>query len=600
MDIRIQIYNDSFLQMYNKVNKKNVQDVLVLLTEFAEIIRQIVHKELAPNHLDKPENEKQIREICMYCDTCIYSKLENLKTFISEDNDIVMKLWERVEDDFLSIMAFRSIKSFAYYIDRDKPKKKRVWEKTMPIFENLFYYINKMILSDNVDLIRASYFPGAGKSYAGNLAIAYWLGYDKQMSFLRITYNDDLTKGFVKAISLIIKSKRFKKVFPEFDLPDKDLFEVNNAVSFQLKGSAQANLVGSTCDGRGTGFRAKVLMLDDVIKGVTDAYNIALMKKILNQFDNEWTSRADDDNQKLILLGTMWSCYDILNEVQKRALKKGVFAHPKYKYTLCDNQDLSSVRKIFISTPALDYETDLSTCPLRYSTEYFREKRENADDKDMFEAVYQQNPQEPEELIFAYGRLLTYMKLPTEYTDYETMAFIDPVREGNDFFSMPILRRYKIEENWTKWYVIDCIYKQQTNDYCLPYVVQKIINHEISWVGYEKNVDLSYTKLIKQELFKNNFSTKIKPIYTTQNKQIKISTCRNGIKFDIVYPAQGMYSSKSELGQGMMHLTTWQFAGSIKKTHDDFPDSLSMFLLYNPITAKNKIRNSFQVMERPF
>lgn len=602
---KINLYDDVFEKFLKGKNyKSKLKKFLIFMVEYSQLIYTKIHNELAIDHLDNEKNEKSIRKLCKHT-ADIYKKFNKIRLEyleIKNKSKEAVDLFNRVEDKLFSIMAFRNIKYFAYYIDRDKIQSDKVWENgTMDIFENYFYYVNKMILDDSVDKVRASFFPGAGKSYAGNLTTAYWLGYNPCMTFLRITYNDDLTKGFVRQTCNIITSRRFKNVFPMFDKPDKDLFQVNNATSFQLCFSHSLNLVGTTSLGKGTGFRAKVLMLDDVIKGVQDAYNVEMQNKIVNMYDNEWTSRADNGNQKIIALGTMWSCYDILNVIQKRALKEGVFVHPQYKYTLCDSDDLKKVRQVFISTPLLDPETDQSTCPKRFSTEYARKKREEAEDKDMFEAVYQQNPQEPEELLFAYGRLKVYRTIPYDptKTEYQTMAFLDPVRAGQNYFACPIHRRFKKENGeWSKWYLIDVIYKLQTNEFCQSYLVDKITRHNIEWLGYESNVDASYIKLVKQDLIKNKYTKiSIKNIYTTKNKDLKISQARNGILNDVIYPAQGQFSPKSEMGLYMIHLTTWQFMGRNK--FDDAPDAEAMFITENPENKRKNYGKGMTVIDRP-
>ena len=594
MNDNIKLYFKAFDILTKKTRKQfDHKNFCIFMVEFSDFLYTYVHKELEPKHLEEEEKEKEIREICSKVGKETYPNLLKSREWYFKDfnnSDDIAQVYNRIEDDLYSIMAMRNLKHFAYYLEREKPKQDRVWENgTMRIFESYFYYSNRMILYDDVDIIRSSYFPGAGKSFAGNLTTAYWLGYRPTMTFLRITYNDDLTKSFVAQTKAIILSAKFRKVFPQFDMDEKDLFVKNNATSLQLTFSHSLNLVGTTCLGKGTGFRAKVLILDDVVKGVQDAYNIEMQQKIVNMYDNEWTSRADNGNQKIIALGTMWSCYDLLNVIQKRALKSGVFMHPKFKYCLCDTDKINEIRKVFISTPLLDPDTDESTCPERYPTSYCRKKREDAEDKDMFEAVYQQNPQEPEELLFAYTRLKVYRTIPydIEKTKYETMAMIDPVREGQNYFAMPVYRRFYNTENneWSKWYLIDTIYKLQTNEYCQPFVVDKVGRHKIEWFGYEKNVDASFVKLLKQDMLKANIKIpKIKMVYTIKNKDNKISMARNGILNDIVYPAQGLYSSKSEMGLFMIHLTTWQFMGRNK--FDDAPDANAMFVIENPYRKK--------------
>lgn len=604
MKDKVKLYDEAFAKLSKKA-KVNTKDYILFMIEYSTLLYKYIHEELEPKHLEDDKCEKEIRMMCVRVAKEIYPNLIKNRDLYCESKKVeqtIVDLFNRVEDDLYSIMALRNLKYFAYYVDRDKIPKQRIWERgTMEIFESYYFYCNRMILDNTCDMVRASFFPGAGKSYAGNLTTAFWLGYCPTMTFLRITYNDDLTKSFVRQTCAIIKGKRFKKVFPKFDVPDKELFTIDNSTSFQLKFSHTLNLVGTTSLGKGTGFRAKVLMLDDIVKGVQDAYNVEMQQKIVNMYDNEWTSRADDSEQKIIALGTMWSCYDLLNVIQKRALKSGVFEHPRYKYCLCDSDDPRLIRRVFISTPLLDFDTDESTCPKRFTTEYARKKRDEAEDKDMFEAVYQQNPQEPEELLFAYGRLHCYRVIPFDPTrvEYETMAMIDPVREGQNYFAMPILRRFKKEDGtWSKFYLIDAICKFQTNDFCMPFVVDKMVRHKIEWVGYEKNVDASWIKLLRQELTKHNYTSyRVKNIYTTKNKDMKISTARNGVLNDIIYPAQGLFSPKSEIGIGMIQLTTWQFMGRNK--FDDFPDAIAMFVIENP-TKKKFSGNGFSPIERVF
>lgn len=598
------IENNKKLKLYDKTFNEiikpryflnNYNGFLVFMVEFQKFIYDLIHNEYEPDHLENQKHEIEIRKLCKYVSEEVYPKFNEIRLHYLNPkknkniDNTIKDIFNRIEDDLYSIMALRSLRHFAFYMDRDTLDEKKVWENgTMAIFENFFFYANKMILTGNMDLIQASYFPGAGKSYAGDLLTAYWLGYRPITTFLRVTYDQTLTEKFVKGTTSLIESERFKKVFKQFDMPKKELFSLCNKTQLQLSLSKTLNLVGTTCLGKGTGLRAEVVILDDVVKGVQDAYNVSVQERVVNMYDYEWTSRADNGKQKVIALGTMWSYYDILNVIKRRALKNGVYKDKRFKYTLCDKENPIEVRKIFISTPLLDYETDESTCPLRYPTSYCREKRDESENKDIFEAVYQQNPQEPPQYLFAYSRLNTGLP-PENIRNYQTIAFIDPVREGLNFFSMPIARRFLINGEWTKWYLIDVIYKFETNDICLPFVIEKILLHDIEWLGYEKNVDGSYTKLIKQQLTRNGYTgITIKSIYTTQKKQDKISVARNGIINEVIYPPQGVFSPKSEMGTFMTHLTTWEYFGKVG--FDDAPDSMAMLIQENPTAKKNHIK----------
>ena len=113
-----------------------------------------------------------------------------------------------------------------------------------------------------------------------------------------------------------------------------------------------------------TGKRAQVLIIDDLLKDDTESYNKELHKRMVNRYDSTWTSRAEDDNLKVILLGTMWAPTDLLNVVYDRAIQNDRLV-PSTRFKYCEVT--RSGNAVFIGVPALD-ENDLSTCPKRYST----------------------------------------------------------------------------------------------------------------------------------------------------------------------------------------------------------------------------------------
>ena len=362
------IYNDLEIKKENIENEKAIR-----------FYSQYIEKNLLPLCNKKLDSLKKQLEYA-------YQKEESTVSILKQRNSD----WLELEDDFYAMASLRNLSMFAYYLERGKPLRIRVWDKTMPIFESLFHYMQEMIFTGDINLIRASYFPGAGKTYAGNILCAYWFGYDINMTILRITYSDDLVQSFTGQIQNIISSDQFKKVFPSFNKTDKELYKKKNSDTIWFKGSEGINFYARTRDGQSTGKRAKLLIIDDITKGQAEAYNISLHISIVARYDTDWTSRADDDDLKIIALGTMWSRFDLLNVIQQRDEVNGSLqVDEKYSYTKL-NADKTSV---YINVPALDYETDESTCPMRYSTEFFRTKRRNMADKSLFNAVYQQSPE---------------------------------------------------------------------------------------------------------------------------------------------------------------------------------------------------------------
>jgi len=573
------------------------------VNDYKCLLYDIIHKQLAPNK-EVEENEKLIRNYCSYiCKNLLpiaVKKINSLqKEIIKNDNNLeyakqMLEKWVLLEDDLYALVSFRSLKHFAFYIDRIKTDKKKVWIKTMPLFESYFYYANKMVLDGEMNLIRASYFPGAGKTYAGNLTCAFWLGYDKEMTILRITYSEDLVKSFTKQIENIMTSEQYKKVFPEFNKPLNDIFKTHNSTELWIEGSSNVNFYATTRDGQSTGKRAKLIMIDDITKGAKEAYSVDIQKQIVVMYDNDWSSRGDDDDQKTILLGTMWSRFDLLNVIQQRDEEDGQLQDDKlFKYTKLNINGKGA----YIGVPILDYDTDESTCPLRYSTEAMRKKREKTADKSLFNAVYQQKPEEPEELIFAYRKLNVYNSktFPKEILEgnYECRAFIDPNRTGFDYFVCAFYKRYELSEgNYSKWYFTDVICRRKTFKQLKDDLLEKIKKHNVSKMGIEINTSNELPELIEEKLSENGYNDIIiNEIYSTENKEVKIATVQQEVIDEVIYPDKNMFSDSSEMGIAMNMLTTYSI--DKKNEHDDFPDCNAMFVKMN-ILDNNK--NEFTVL----
>lgn len=562
------------------------------MRDFKTTLYDTIHNILEPKK-EKKENEEKIRFYCSYIKEKILplcnKKLENLKKRIEiaraenkkleeEKTHYYYKNWIELEDDFFALSAYRDMPNFAFYLERGKPLKTRVWDNTMPIFESLFYYMQEMIYNDSIDLLRASYFPGAGKTYAANLLTAFWFGYDINISFLRITYSDDLVQSFTGQIQNIIDSEGYKKVFPYFNKSDKELYKKKNTDTIWFKGCSTVNFYARTRDGQSTGKRAKILVIDDITKGRDEAYKMDVHVKIVGKYDLDWTSRADDEKQKVIALGTMWSRFDLLNVIQQREEAKGkLLLDEKFKYT----RKSVTGRAIFISVPALDYDTDESTCPKRYSTEYFREKREKTSDKALFNAVYQQIPEEPEDLLFGYSRLHTYSEksFPKEILEgnYECRCQIDPNRRGFDYFVVLFFKRYEIEEKvFSKWYLTDCICRRKQFKVIKHDIIKKIIKHNVSKCGVEINTSNELGDTIKEMLEEEGYlDIEMDEIYSTQNKEDKIASNQDDIINELVFPQKDMFPPTSEMGIAMDMLTTYSI--TTKVAHDDVPDCCATF-----------------------
>lgn len=591
-------------QLYN-----NEETVYSFMSDYKTLLYDIIY-----NKLNKmtDSNEKYIRFYCNYIKDNILplcnKKLNAIKSAIdnAKDIDILERSeenydrWSTLEDDYFAMVAYRNLKYYAYYIERSKRPENRIWDKTMSIFEPFFYNCEKMILNKDVDKIRASYMPSMGKTYAGNLVCTFWISYDIEMTILRITYSDDLAKKFTKQISNILQSDRHKKVFPKFNKPKKDVFAEDSAYCIKLKGSEENNFNAMTRYGQVTGKRGRLLMSDDLLKGQLEAGNFKIQDEIVGLYDSDWTSRADSEDQKEIHLGTMWSNHDLLNVLEKRDSEITEFhLDTNYKYTkISENGKI-----IYIGVPALDYETDESTCPLRYSTQFLRRKRDTIDPF-IWNAEYQQRPQEPETLPFAYSRLKTYTSdtIPNSILtgNCQTRNAIDPNRRGIDYLVVLVLKRCKLgvdEEGydmWSDWYFTDVICRKDIYKNLRDEIASKISKNKAERITVEINTSNELSLTLEEDLAKYNYyDYEIQEIYSTENKQTKIATAQYDIRDHIIFPAKGMFASNSEMGIAMKQLTEYNIQGKVD--HDDVPDCFATFIKNN---SNEDNGNTLEVVDR--
>lgn len=506
---------------------------------------------------------KQQFRICQLIDEDVLQKLVDSIKFCKDTKD-ANTLYE-LHRKMMALSARRNLKNFMLYIERGKSKK--VWDKTLDTVRSVFYYADLFAVSQKLNLFRVSLMPSMGKSYIANGFVAQSCGNDPNIQILRITYADDLCQTTTKQTKSIIDSKEFREIFPRYQGVEK-IFKTDTVYQFCMCDSDdEYNLFAVTREGQSTGKRAKILLIDDLLKDDSESYNITLHKKMLDRYESTWTSRADDENLKVFLMGTMWADTDLLNIMYDRYCEKeDIVASPKFKYT----EVTTTGSAVFIGIPALD-EFGKSTCPKRYSTEMLQEKKRNMSEF-LWRAVYQQDPIAPEGLEFNDSVLQHYSSLDglpvgTRY------ASLDPARKGKNYVSMPIT--YKING---KHHLVDCLFQKKSMKELYDKIVDKIILHKLNWLMVENNTDTSLKEVLESRLKqKGYFGCTIIEKYSYENKEQRIKDNQGHVRNDIIFPAKSCYSPTSELGRFMESMTSYSF--SYPNKFDDAIDSVVLLIM---------------------
>ena len=92
------------------------------IRDFKKLIYDNIHSLLDPNR-EEGNNEKYIRLYVKYVIKKLLPICDiKIKEF-TKNNSPILSDWIELEDDLYALAAFRSLKHFAYYIERGVPKK---------------------------------------------------------------------------------------------------------------------------------------------------------------------------------------------------------------------------------------------------------------------------------------------------------------------------------------------------------------------------------------------------------------------------------------------------------------------------------------------
>ena len=482
-----------------------------------------------------------------------------------------------------ALAARRSMYHFAKFIESDTTKS--IWSKTADTMAVAFKYADRLIADDNFLFYRLSCMPGLGKTYLVNLIVANMLGNDNNQTIIRISYSDDNVTTSTKQIKNILSVPAYQQVFPWYE----GLGNTDSQYEFNLKGSLEAvNYVGVTRFGQLSGKRGKVMIYDDLLKGELEAADKTICDKVKQIIIGDAQSRADDDKQKTITIGTIRSTLDPMLKQVENASEH--WQTTKDKYCEVGVNEVGEIYACSIAIPSLDYETDESTCPKRYSTAYLRKQRRDLGDS--FYALYQQRPKPIEGLGLSYNMLRQYDELPDK-KPLEVCAFADLPRTGKNYFSMPICYNYGEPE----WYFVDCIFQKKLTKEIIPELLEKIDYHEINRLCFENNTDTSIAAYITDKMQENGgYQSYIDSIYSYKNKEMKIRNASQNICRYVIFPSKDKQEGNNQLRQFMEQMTSYSF--EMPNKYDDAADSMAMFQdKFIKVEGEKKIGGKMQAID---
>lgn len=581
------------------INNDNA--ILKLLSAMSEMYRYQIHEYLVPQ--ESVSGEKQIRQYVkdIICDILpiVETKIRVISNTLAKYGrmsatkrsatlDEINSLEENRKkylvllDDFYALASFRSLKHFALYSEFDLPEKEKVWKHAMPCFESFYFYANSMVLDGKVKRITKSFPTGYGKSYSDIEFMAFAFGYDINNDILKVVGNNKLIVDILSGLMKMMTSSWYAKVFPyyaQFNRNKELMFDIGKASEGMLliHGSVKPkSLLVIAKDTAGDGARAKFRLYDDITRS-KDKENVEEHKKDWEKYKNQWLKRAYDENRDFeIAGGTRYHIEDFLSRYREYWGEEEAEPDKIFKYTKINEK----TKFVIISVPKLDYDTDESTYPQKYSTE--RARLERNSDPRTFAAMEQQQPEAPANSPFYWDNLQTYTSLPLKKCEGGNredtcLASLDLPRTGANNISLGI---YSKCENL--YYLIDTYYEKKPLDYIMPdgrteldWVCDMLIKHNVTELVVEINTCSDIKKQIMDKLLARGYANcKVIEKYSVEKKEVKIMTCWTPIINTIVFPARKVFSLSSMTGRFMQDIIAWNDKAKI----DDSIDSVCMFV----------------------
>ena len=387
--------------------------------------------------------------------------------------------------------------------------------------------------------------PRHGKSRTATKFVQWLFGkYGASVRVMTGSYNETLSGTFAKQVRDTIAEKPtlgitvYNDMFPN----TKIKYGEASMQKWALEGSQQANYLATSPSGTATGFGCNIMIIDDLIKNVEEAYNANTLQKQIDWFTNTMLSRTEN-GFKLIIIMTRWCNDDLAGFI---LANYDNVVHINYKAVQEDGSML---------------------CDKILSKEDYALKTKNMN-KDIVLANYQQEP------IDIKGRLYpafkTYTDTPKDEKGNSLFKYIlnytDTADEGSDFLCSICYGIYNDD-----YYILDVYYTKESMEITEPATAKMLTKNNVGCAIIESNNGgRGFARNVERECkAQGNRHTVIKWFHQSKNKIARITTNSASVMNNVYFPVNW----QDKFPDFATALMKYQREG--KNAHDDAPDALT-------------------------
>jgi hypothetical protein len=476
------------------------------------------------------------------------------------------KVFYEILDKYYGILLLEAqnkvVDSAFQYLEKKREPKERFY---MPR-RNQFLKIGltqalQGMIDDRYDILCVSLVPGAGKTTVEKMFHALVAGWFPRDFSLFYSHSGDITRMYYDGVYDIVTNTEeytWNEIFPELSVTSTNAkMEQFNVGKYKSFPSIQCTSVGSKNAGK---VRAsKFLLVDDMIGGIEEAMNPAILDKLWDKYAVDARQRkiqdTDGKNCKEIHIATRWSVHDVIGRIQN--MYEG---NPRVKV---------------IAVPDVDPKTGESNFDYEFSgfTKEFFEDQQLLMDDISYRCLYKQEPIEREGLLFPEDKIRRYLNLPHGEPEIVT-GQCDTKGKGTDYFVLPVLQKYGED-----YYCVDCVC-DNTADYEMQYenAANVLTNNKVQECEFERNAGGDRVAMeVNKRVENKGWICNITDTPTETNKEARIFQCSNWILQHVIFKDPSLYKPNEPYGVMMSLIKRYSVSG--KKQLDDVPDVFSNFAL---------------------
>ena len=488
----------------------------------------------------------------------------------SFDNKTRYDLIDKYYEPVLLEAQNKVVDSYFQYIEKKREPKERFY---MPRRKQLLKIglvdgLQGMI-DDKYNILCISLIPGAGKTTIEKFFATAVIGWYPKDFNLFYSHSGDITRMFYDGTLDIVTNEddyAWNEIFPNLSVTRTDAkMEQFNVSKYKPFPSMQCTSVGSKNAGK---VRAsKFLLVDDMIGGIEEALNPAILDKLWDKYAVDARQRKTQDSEgkpcKEIHIATRWSVHDVIGRIQ--------------------NMYAGNPRVKVIAVPDVDPVTGESNFNYEFGgfTKEFFADQQLLMDEISYRCLYKQEPIEREGLLFPDDKIRRYLNLPHGEPEIVT-AQCDTKGKGTDYFVLPVLQKYGED-----YYCVDCVC-DNTADYEEQYrnAAGVLVNNQVQECEFERNAGGDRVAMeVNKRVESVGWICNITDTPTETNKEARIFQCSNWILQHIIFKDSSLYKPNEPYGVMMSLLKQYSVSG--KKQLDDVPDVFSNFALR--MTKGNKV-----------